>query len=190
MAGTAPVAGRSFLGGTDPTGPPSPAELRSTAPDGDGVPDYDGDGSPGRSLAPTSKPETTTEANEHQLWVGRFTGGVRISGTPKLTIWSSVLGFEGGRGHLRAYLFDCDGAGASCLRQPIAIASLNEPKWSDGSGGFTAKTLTFTSADHVLASGRTLVLRLGVQKGSNPLVIAYGTGDHPAFLAIDVSSSE
>jgi hypothetical protein len=115
---------------------------------------------------------------------------VRISGAPKLTLWSSVAGFAAGRGHLRAYLFDCDGSGGSCLRQPIATASLNEPKWSDGSGGFTAKTLTFTSVDHVLASGRTMVLRLGVQKGSDPLVIAYGTQDHPAFLAIDVSSRE
>lgn len=185
---TAPPARRGyFLGGTDPGASPTPAPLVADRPTAAGAPDYDADGQPGRTLAPSPQPATTTVVAEHQIWAGRFTGPALVSGTPVLTISSAVAGFGSGKGNLRALLLDCDGAGANCLSQAIATASLNEAEWSDGSGGFAAKTITFSAANHVLAAGRTLALRLGVQQGSSSLVFAYGTTTHAAFLAIDVA---
>lgn len=182
----APALTTYYLRGTAAGQPPSPAELRRDRPAGSGAPDYDGDGSPGRTLAPTARPAATTDPAEHQLWLRRYPSAVRIVGSPKLTIASAVAGFEAGKGSLRGYLFDCGAGGQSCIKQPIASASLIEEMWSDGSGGFTDKTLTFTALDHVIAADRTLVLRLGVQNGSNPLLIAYGTSSHEAFLALDL----
>ncbi|MDQ3107858.1 MAG: hypothetical protein M3Q68_08665, partial [Actinomycetota bacterium] len=68
----------------------------------------------------------------------------------------------------------------------ISSATLSEKEWS-GAAGFSEKILTFSEADYDLGAGRTLVLRLGVQSGSNPLLIAYGTSEHAARLAIELS---
>lgn len=182
----APVLTTYYLRGTATGQPPSPAELRRDRPAGSGAPDYDGDDAPGRTLAPSARPATTTDPGEHQLWLRRYPTAVRMMGTPELTIASAVAGFDAGKGSLRGYLFDCGAGGESCIKQPIATASLIEEMWSDGSGGFTDKTLTFTALDHVIAADRTLVLRLGVQNGSNPLLIAYGTSSHQASLTLDI----
>jgi hypothetical protein len=181
---TTVVASTTFyLGGTASGQPATPSDLRLAAPGGSGAPDYDGDGAPGRSLAPSPQPLTTTDPGMHQLWVGRFSGAAIVSGTPKLEIFSAVSGFTAGRGDLRAVLLDCDGTGGgTCTR--IATASLSEADWSGGSSTFRPKSLTFTAANHPVAAGRTLVLRVGVQNGSQPLLIAYGTSTYPASLAV------
>lgn len=185
---TAPTARRGyFLGGTAPGASPTPAPLVAESPSAAGTPDYDADGQPGRTLSPSPQPTTTTAVNEHQVWAGRFTGPALVTGTPVLTLPSAVAGFGSGKGNLRALLVDCDANGANCLAPAIATAMLNENEWSDGSGGFATKTITFSAANHLLATGRTLALRLGVQQGSSTLVFAYGTTTYAAFLAIDVS---
>ncbi len=182
-----PARAGYYLGGTPSGQAPTPAPLAATQPTGTGAPDYDGDGAAGRTLQPSPQPETTTAVGEYQLWAGSFTGPAQVTGTPVLTLPSAVAGFGSGKGNLRAYLLDCDRSGGACLSQAIATASLNQAEWSDGSGSFATKTLTFSAANYVLAPGRTLALRLGVQQGSSALVIAYGTSTYAAFLAIDVA---
>ncbi len=175
--------GRSYLG---PSSGDGPAELSPAAPSGSGATDYDGDGLPGRTLAPSSRPATSAAPTERQLWVGRFPVQVTITGVPSLAVSSAVAAFGSGRGKLRGYLLDCDANGGNCAAQPIATASLSEAEWGSGSGVFAPKTLSFSATDHVLAAGRTLVLRLAAQKGSVPLMVAYGTSSHPTFLSIDI----
>lgn len=174
-----------FLGTADPaelaTAPPPDAELR----------DVDADGAPGRTLAPSPRPATTTDPAQHQRWVAAAEPGraVRIVGRPTMRIGSATALFQPGRGTLRAYLLDCDAAGNTCLGTPISTASLTQADWSEGSGDFTNKMLTFDATDHVLGADRTLVLRLGVPNRSGALLLAYGTQQHPASLILDRRSA-
>ena len=170
-----------YLGGTAASG-----ELRREPPTGTGAPDLDGDGNPGRTLLPSPQPATTKETAEHQTWVLQMPGGGRISGSPVLTVSSAVLGFGSGKGTLRAVLLNCEADGRSCLKRPITSGSLSQSEWSDGSGSFAVKTLAFSAADHVIDPGRSLVLRVGVQNGSKPLLVAYGTSSHPALLRLEI----
>ena len=175
----------SFLGRAASGSSPTPAELQASAPGGAGAPDHDSDGAPGRTLDPSPRAESSTSIDEHQAWIGRFTTGTRIVGTPVLSIASAVAGFGPGRGTLRAVLLDCDDAGAECAAAVVGRAALTESDWSGGSDGFSVKTLTFSKTDHVVAPGRTLVLRIGVPMASEPLLVAYGTATHPSSLAFD-----
>ena len=175
--------GGSYLSPSVGTGA---ATLSPAFPTGSGAPDYDGDGLPGRTLTPSARPATSTEQAERQVWVQSVRGGAVIAGSPKLVISSAVAGFGSGRGKLRGFLLDCDANGGNCAAEPIATAFLSEADWGTGSGGLVSKTLQFSNADHVFATGRTLVLRLAAQRGSEPLVVAYGTTSHPAFLSVDM----
>ena len=183
----APQRRTSFLGGSTSGTSPTPAEMQTAAPTGEGATDHDADGVPGRTLDPSARPETTTSPDEHQVWIGRFTPGTRIVGTPVLQISSAVAGFGPGKGTLRAVLFDCDGNGTTCADTVVSRATLSETEWTAPSGDFSVKTLTFDPTDHVVGAGRTLVLRIGVPMGSEPLIVAYGTATHPSSLALDVA---
>lgn len=174
-----------FLGGTATTEPATPAPLLEAAPVAQELIDFDSDGEPGRTIATSARPAVTNVPAEHQLWVVRPDGALRISGSPMLRISSAVVGFETGRGTLRARLLDCDADGVSCLPAAITTAELSASDWSQGDAGFTSRTLIFEPANHGLAAGRTLVLRLSVPKRSQALLIAYGTQAHAAYLTID-----
>lgn len=181
-----PVAGGGYhLSGAQSGEPPSPAPLTVSAPAGEGATDHDGDGVPGRTLRPTPRPATTIEPAEHQLWSLTFSQPARITGVPRLTIPSTSS--EGRRGTLRAYLLDCDSAGRSCVKQPLASGSTGEAPWNRGTDDFVVRAITFSRVDHTIEAGRALVLRLGVPNGSAPLRVAYGTSSHDAFLAVDRS---
>ena len=183
----APVRRTSFLGAAPAGTSPTPAPMQTTAPSGEGAADHDGDGVPGRTLDPSGRAEASTSPDEHQAWIGSFPAGTRIVGTPVLQIASAVAGFGPGRGTLRAVLLDCDAEGLVCAETTVSRATLSEAEWTSESGTFAVKTLTFAATDHVVGSGRTLVLRIGVPMGSEPLVVAYGTATHPSSLAFDVA---
>lgn len=178
-----------FLGGTTADQAATPAELVVSSPAVEELVDFDGDGEPGRTLSSSPRPATTTAPDEHQLWLVRPEGAVTITGTPTLRVSSAIVGFGSGRGTLQALLLDCDAAGEACLRTPITAATLSQADWSEGAAGFTPKSLTFGPADHTLAAGRTLVLRIGVPNRSAPLLVAYGSQEHAAFLAVEVLST-
>lgn len=190
VTGTAPVpASGYFLGGTTSGQAASPAELTTAAPGPGALVDVDDDGEPGRTIASSSRPSTTTVPEEHQLWVARPGGAITVTGTPTLQISSALAGFQAGRGTLRAVLLDCDAAGTSCRKKPITTATLSRRDWSENSNGFTTKTLTFAPANHRLATDRSLVLRLGVPNRSGPLIVAYATAEHPAYLTVEVQAA-
>ncbi|HUP85795.1 MAG TPA: HD-GYP domain-containing protein [Acidimicrobiales bacterium] len=177
----------SFLGGTASGQPATPAELVSSRPGGTGDPDYDGDGAPGRTVGRSPRAEASTDPAEHQAWIGTFAPGTRVTGTPVLEIASALAGFGSGRGTLRAVLLDCDATGSACSGTEVSRAKLSKAEWGDGSGGFAVRTLTFDATDHVVAAGRTLVLRIGVPMASPSLVVAYGTSTHASALTLDLS---
>jgi putative nucleotidyltransferase with HDIG domain len=187
-AAPAPLAGVGvvvyFLGTAAPA---EPAELAAAPPPDAELGDVDADGAPGRTLAPSPRPATTTDPAQHQRWVAPAEPGraVRLVGRPTLRIGSATANFEPGRGTLRASLLDCDASGRTCDATPISTASLTQADWSEGSGEFTNKTLTFDATDHVLVAGRRLVLHLGVPNRSDTLLLAYGTQQHPASLTIE-----
>ena len=181
------IAPGYFLAGTAPGDPASPAALLGTSPTDATLDDYDDDGEPGRTVASSSRPATTAVPAEHQQWFVRPGEAATITGTPTLEISSALAGFQAGRGSLQALLLDCDGEGKTCLPTPITTASAEAADWSAGAPGFTSRTLTFDPTDHALAAGRTLVLRLVVPTPSEPVLLAYGAQDHPAYLTVAVT---
>lgn len=159
------------------------ASLKTTSPTYLGpMLDIDGNGKQGRRVDKSDKGLSETDDRKYQQW-SVPASLLQVSGSATLTIWFADKSFHGGdTNRLVAYILDCGSSG--CIT--LATAS-NDVTVPDGENVFSQTTLTFPSFDHSFASGRSLRLRIMLDKdfSDDDMTIAYDTTSYVSRLRLN-----
>lgn len=159
------------------------ASLKTSAPTYSGpMLDIDGNGKPGRRVDRSEKGLAETDSKKYHQW-STGADGLQVSGSASLTIWFADKDFKAGdTNRLVAYLLDCGPSG--CTTLATAHEDVSPP---DGESVFSETTLTFPSFDHAFASGRSLRLRIQIDKpnSNDDMTFAYDTTAYPTRLKLN-----
>ena len=146
--------------------------------------DVDADGLPGQTVTGAAQP--SVEDGSAIEWVLTAPeSGIQLTGVATLTIDSRTE--DGGRrGSVKADLARC-AAGVvdfdAC--DGLAFASFTDSSWNDDAPaeGWATKVIVIGPVEALIPANARLVLRLGVQNGSDRLLFAFGSVDHESTLA-------
>ncbi|MBT9488700.1 MAG: hypothetical protein IV093_14415 [Rubrivivax sp.] len=146
------------------------------------------DSAAGLLLAKGGMGAAETNTTKYQRWLSA-TGGITLSGTVELHIWSAMKDFNSSKGgRLNAYLRSCSAAGTDC--QSFASSSLTAGPWSDGSSTWVQKTLSFGLLNTTLANDRVLELKIVVHDSSDDdMWLAYDSTGQASVLQVAASAA-
>ncbi|MEM9464659.1 MAG: HD-GYP domain-containing protein [Actinomycetota bacterium] len=136
----------------------------------------------------TIKRANTLEAAANNDWYHQHFGltgpnGFDFDGTPILDIWVGTRGFDDDdTGGVIAELHDCDESTLTCVALGTAGVTFEQ---EDFGATFGRVELSFDPIEHQAAAGRTLILTLYADPGSDRhLWFAFGTTTYPASFRI------
>lgn len=165
----------------DVDGYPS-ASLKTTSPTYSGpMLDIDGNGKQGRRVDKSNKGLSETDDEHFHQWSAPA-AGLEVTGAATLTIWFADKSFDGGdTNRLVAYLLDCGSSGCTTLATTSKDVTV-----PDGEDVFKETTLTFPSFDHTFASGRSLRLRVMIDRdfSDDDMTFAYDTTNYATRLKL------
>ncbi len=165
----------------DVDGYPS-ASMKTTPPSYSGpMLDIDANGKQGRRIDKSDEGLAETDGGKYHQWsIGA--SGLEVSGAASLTIWFAAKDFnDGDTNRLVAYILDCGSSGCTTLATTSKDVTV-----PDGENVFQEATLTFSSFDHTFASGRSLRLRIMIDKdfSDDDMTFAYDTSSYQTRLKL------
>jgi VCBS repeat-containing protein len=144
------------------------------------VPDFDGDGSPGLTIAHSSGDASVTVSSRWQAWTRTSATPLVLNGPVVLGLWSTVEAFDANEGaHPHVYLYDCVAGGTGCLK--IASNHVHVSSWNGGVSDWVYHEITVGSVTGTIAVGHEL--RIKLLTSQNNLWIAM-TAAYPSTLAV------
>jgi hypothetical protein len=154
--------------------------LTAPAPAAAPVPDHDGDGDPGLFIKSSDGDEDNDDPREYHDWSYAVAAPLVLDGPVKLQLWSTIRDFKTGKkGHPHIYLYDCDGAGGSCVK--LAQTDIHVDNWNSVANSWAGHELTIGSVTRTITAGRTLRVRLLF--GHEDLWVALTAG-YPSALVV------
>ena len=149
------------------------------------VPDFDGDGSPGLTIAHSNGEESVTVSSRWQAWTRTVSAmPLVLNGPVVLRLWSTIEAFDANQGaHPHVYLYDCVAGGTGCLK--IASNHVHVSSWNGGVSDWVYREITVGSVTRTIAVGRELRIKLLTSQDN--LWIAM-TAAYPSALAVVTGS--
>src|SRR5919201_3674443 len=153
----------------------------SAPPAASPVLDYDGDRSPGLTIARSSGDETVTGSVRWQAWTRTVSiTPLVLNGPVVLRLWSTIENFTAMEGaHPHVYLYDCVAGGTGCLK--IASNNVHVANWNGGVSSWVYREITVGSVSRTIPAGHEL--RIKLLTSQNTLWIAM-TAAYPSALAL------
>ena len=146
------------------------------------VPDYDGDGFPGLTIAKSDGNESVADPAKDQTWAYAPPQLLVLNGPVTLQLWSTIASFLSDKdGHPYVYLYDCATGGTSCVK--IAENDVHVKRWNGLIPSWTYREITIGSVSRTLAAGRELRVRLLFRE--KDLWVAM-TAAYPSAVAVTV----
>lgn len=144
------------------------------------------DDDPGLLLQKSSIWLGETDPTKYQLWL-TAPGELVLDGPATLTLWSAMKDFDSDKkGHIKAYLLDCDASGTDCSK--ISDAGRGANPWSRD-GGWVERELDLGTVQHTIAVGRSLAVKLVVTDLSHDdMWLAYDTVSYPSALNVQLGT--
>ncbi|WP_460458901.1 cadherin-like domain-containing protein [Angustibacter peucedani] len=121
--------------------------------------DWDGDGDPGLTIKHGDMKVTELDVRKFQLWsypVGA--GGLALDGPVQLRLWSSPELKADKAVDYAVWVDDCDALGLTCV-PVVSSVKVHVDDWTTTTT-WEQRTITVGSAQHTVAAGRQLRLRL------------------------------
>jgi hypothetical protein len=145
------------------------------------VPDFDGDGSPGLTIARSSGDASVTVSSRWQAWTRTVSvTPLVLNGPVVLRLWSTIEAFDAYEGaHPHVYLYDCVAGGTGCLK--IASNNVHVPSWNGGVSDWVYREITVGSVTRTIPVGHELRIKLLTSQDN--LWIAM-TAAYPSSLAV------
>jgi hypothetical protein len=164
------------------------ADLSTTAPISDSLPNYDPnrDSDPGLMLQKSADGWAENDSKKYQMWVSS-SEGMEINGQVTLNFWSAMKDFEDDKvGLVEAFLLDCSPGGGGCVL--IDQASRESDPWNP-SETWVSKTIDFGVVTYSIAADRSLALKLVVGDDSDDdMWFAYDTTSYPSSLSVQLAA--
>jgi hypothetical protein len=141
--------------------------------------DWDHDGHPGLTIKASDLKPTEADTHKFQTWSWAVpSGGLTLHGPMSLSLWSSPRFKSGQDVDYSAWVYSCDGGGASCQLLTSAV-KVHVAKWSSTTS-WERRTISLGSASATMAPGRTLRVRLAFGKSDIWLPLDQA---HPSSLS-------
>lgn len=149
--------------------------------------DTDNDAAPGRLLIRGGGGQGISDPKRTQAWrTPPFALATPVNGTVRLTIWTAMKGFVGGQaGSIIAYLRERNPGTGNVTS--LASGSLYLPDWMAGSTTWVPVEISFPVANHTIAIGRELEVRVQIAPAPPPdddMWLAYDTVAYPSKLVL------
>ncbi len=160
------------------------SELSTTPPSarGNPVPDWDGDGAPGRTVKDSGQKKDEDDPEKVHDWLYAVPSSLRIDGAVTLTLTSAVEELQGGKDvDYTAFLDDCNAAGTGCT-ELARVQDVHVDDWNPD-GAWSTRTLTIGTVNHTVTAGRVLRLRLLFDHKDVWIAL---TADRPSHLNLPV----